>query len=66
MDPQMEKKDKIPLDRRLHSGNAGEKYQKLITYLQELQATEFTGYIKVNFTQGSVGRIERFEEILRK
>ena len=27
---------------------------------------KFTGYIKLNFTRGRIGRIERFEEILKK
>jgi hypothetical protein len=26
---------------------------------------EFTGYIKINFSQGGIGRIEKYEEILR-
>jgi hypothetical protein len=43
-----------------------DKHQKLVDYLKTLQDTEFTGYIKVNYTQGSVGRIEKFEEILKK
>jgi hypothetical protein len=44
----------------------GDKYLKLVEYLRQLQETQFTGYIKVNFSQGSVGRIEKFEEILKK
>ncbi|HVN71194.1 MAG TPA: hypothetical protein VMU10_04150 [Desulfomonilia bacterium] len=42
-----------------------EKYKKLIEYLKHLQEKKFTGYIKVNFSQGSVGRIEQFEEVLK-
>ncbi len=42
-----------------------EKYKKLIEHLKRLQEKNFTGYIKVNFTQGSVGRIEQFEEVLK-
>lgn len=46
--------------------NGEDKYEKLIEYLKTLQQKKFTGYIKVNYSQGSVGRIERFEEILKK
>jgi hypothetical protein len=42
------------------------KLTKLMEYLQSVDSENFTGYIKVNFSQGSIGRIERFEEILRK
>lgn len=37
----------------------------LINAIQEMNEKEFTGYIKINFTQGGIGRIEKFEEILR-
>jgi hypothetical protein len=30
-----------------------------------LTEQQFTGYIKVNFTQGGIGRVEKFEEILK-
>jgi hypothetical protein len=53
-------------------GNGGErtinrtkKIDKLIDHLQEIQDTQFTGYIKINFSQGNIGRIEKFEEILK-
>jgi hypothetical protein len=42
------------------------KLKRLMEYLKGIQTENFTGYIKVNFSQGSVGRVERFEEILRK
>ena len=42
------------------------KLTKLMDYLHSIKDDNFTGYIKVNFSQGSIGRIERFEEILRK
>ncbi len=42
------------------------KLTKLMDYLDSIKDQNFTGYIKVNFSQGSIGRIERFEEILRK
>jgi hypothetical protein len=37
----------------------------LVHALQEMNEREFTGYIKINFTQGGIGRIEKYEEILR-
>jgi len=43
-----------------------DKCTQLMEYMIELQALGFTGYIKINFSQGSVGRVEKFEEILRK
>jgi hypothetical protein len=43
----------------------GWKLTKLVDYLSALQGNGFTGYIKVNFSQGTVGRIEKFEEVLR-
>lgn len=27
---------------------------------------QFTGSLKINFTQGGIGRVEKFEEILKK
>ena len=53
------------------AGRAGklpkpEKLQRLINYLETVNDQKFTGYIKVNFSQGAIGRIERFEEILSK
>lgn len=42
------------------------KLTSLVEYLDSIKHQNFTGYIKVNFSQGSIGRIERFEEILRK
>ncbi len=41
----------------------GEKLRRLIKQIEALQESGFTGYLKLNFTQGSIGRIEKFEEI---
>jgi len=41
------------------------KLDKLIEHLQGIKETQFTGYIKINFSQGHIGRIEKFEEILK-
>jgi hypothetical protein len=42
-----------------------EKLEKLIAVMTFLMGDEFTGQLKINFTQGSIGRVEKFEEILR-
>jgi len=43
-----------------------DKLKELYEYLASIRSENFTGYIKVNFTQGNIGRVEKFEEILRK
>ncbi|MHC1729285.1 MAG: hypothetical protein AB9866_25350 [Syntrophobacteraceae bacterium] len=43
-----------------------ERLSKLWSVIDGLMDKNFTGYIKLNFTQGSIGRIEKFEEILKK
>lgn len=41
------------------------KYDRLMEFLKTSKANRFTGYIKINFSQGNIGRIEKFEEILK-
>ena len=43
-----------------------DRLEKLLMVIRGLMDGKFTGYIKLNFTQGSIGRIEKFEEILHK
>jgi hypothetical protein len=43
-----------------------DRLRKLWSVINGLIEKKFTGYIKLNFTQGSIGRIEKFEEILHK
>ena len=43
-----------------------EKLNRLFEYMMSIRNDNFTGYIKINFTQGNVGRVEKFEEILKK
>lgn len=38
---------------------------RLLELISRLAKDEFTGYIKINFTQGGVGRVEKYEEILK-
>jgi hypothetical protein len=46
-------------------GRRTRRLADLLTVLQEMTEKEFTGHIKINFTQGGIGRIEKYEEILR-
>jgi len=43
-----------------------DRLERLTAAIRGLMEAKFTGYIKLNFTQGSIGRIEKFEEILHK
>ena len=43
----------------------GEKLSRIVELMKTLADEKFTGYIKVNFSQGGIGRIEKFEEILK-
>jgi hypothetical protein len=43
-----------------------EKLTNLTEVLKDLSEHRFTGYIKINYTQGSIARVEKFEEILKK
>lgn len=42
-----------------------EKMEKLIEVMSRLITEEFTGHLKINFSQGGIGRVEKFEEILK-
>ena len=48
------------------NNNQVDRFKKLEKFLKELQAENFTGYIRVNFSQGSIARVEKFEEVLKK
>jgi hypothetical protein len=34
--------------------------------IKALMGKKFTGSIKINFSRGTVGKVEKFEEILKK
>jgi hypothetical protein len=40
-----------------------DRLKRLIEALRILINEEFSGFIRINFTQGSIGRIEKFEEM---
>ena len=46
--------------------NQAERLDLLIEYLKSIRKDQLTGYIKINFNQGNICKIEKFEEILRK
>ena len=41
------------------------KFTRLIAYLDHLYAQNFTGNIRINLTQGRIGRVEKYEEVLK-
>jgi hypothetical protein len=41
-----------------------DKLDQLAETLGKLIEENFTGYLKINFSQGGVGRVEKFEEIM--
>jgi hypothetical protein len=38
---------------------------RLLDLISKLAKDQFTGHIKINFTQGGVGSVEKYEEILK-
>jgi hypothetical protein len=40
-----------------------DKLEHLVEVLKSLKMSEFTGSLKINFTQGGIGRIEKVEEM---
>jgi bisphosphoglycerate-dependent phosphoglycerate mutase len=42
------------------------KIEKVLTLLNDLQKNEFTGFIRINYSQGGITKIEKNEEILKK
>jgi hypothetical protein len=43
-----------------------EKLTKIIEIIKALTDKKFTGYIKIDFARGTVSKVEKFEEILKK
>lgn len=43
-----------------------ERLAKIIDIINALMDSKFTGYIRIYFTQGNIGSVEKFEEILKK
>ena len=47
-------------------GESHERLDRVVRVLKVLMDNKFTGFIKLNFSQGTLGRVEKFEEILKK
>jgi len=43
-----------------------ERLSRLVDIINALMNKKFTGYIRINFNRGTIGRVEKFEEILKK
>jgi hypothetical protein len=43
-----------------------EKLAKIVHVIKKLVDKKFTGYIRINFSRGTVSKVEKFEEILKK
>lgn len=41
------------------------KLERLMEMLRSMKESCFTGYIKINFSQGGIARVEKFEEVLK-
>lgn len=54
----------VTIKRATRSGSRQTKFRRLVEILQEMSDREFTGHVKINFSQGGIGRIEKFEELL--
>ncbi|MGD0169546.1 MAG: hypothetical protein ABSE54_07480 [Smithella sp.] len=50
----------------MNTEKPADKVKKILEVIKALMEKKFTGYMKVNFSRGNVGRIEKFEEILKK
>lgn len=42
------------------------KLTNVMELIKTLSENKFTGHIKINFTSGAIGKVETFEEILKK
>lgn len=40
-----------------------DRMKRLAETIRTLTNGQFSGYIKINFSQGSIGRVEKFEEL---
>ncbi len=44
-------------------GLGDEPVIELVAFLADLKANRFTGYVRINFSQGALARVEKFEEV---
>ncbi|MFH1984374.1 MAG: hypothetical protein ABIL58_21230 [Pseudomonadota bacterium] len=41
------------------------RFVRLMEFLSALNGGGFTGYVKINYSQGAIARVEKFEEVLK-
>lgn len=62
-----ESKKTVLIRKNIHEKEAKEdRLEKLVESMMCLVEESFTGYLRINFSQGSIGRVEKFEEILKR
>jgi hypothetical protein len=50
---------------KLAGGARSTDPSRLVEYLRDLRTRKFTGFLNIHFVQGKLGRVERYEEILK-
>lgn len=53
----------VPLKKKQRK--QAEKFLLLCEYIEEIRQGSLTGHIKVNFNQGNICKVEKYEEILK-
>lgn len=43
-----------------------DKLRHLCEHLKQLKEAKFTGYVRINYSQGGIAKVEQHEEILKK
>ena len=57
--------DPSVLVRKNKQGTQAEKFLRLCESIEEIRRNGLTGHIKVNFNQGNICKVEKYEEILK-
>ena len=61
-----EKKKKKIYNMNMENRSVASRFVHLMEFLNSLNEGDFTGYVKINYSQGSIARVEKFEEVLKK
>jgi hypothetical protein len=61
-----EKKRKKIREMNIEKPSPESRLARLMDFLHTLDDSDFTGYVKINYSQGSIARVEKFEEVLKK
>ena len=51
--------------RKKKTEKQSDKISRLCEYIEMVREAGLTGYIKINFNQGNICKVEKYEEILR-